>query len=181
MTRPRKDERRSPVVADDRTGPPFLAADRESLESWLEFYRATLPIKIGGLTADQLCLASVPPSSLTLLGIVRHLTFVERIWFTNTVAGLDVPPLYCEEDPDGDYNNAAPETAFEDLARYDAELEISRKHARACPDLDSPLPGLRHGQQLNLRWVYVHLIEEYARHLGHVDLVRECVDGSTGY
>jgi hypothetical protein len=169
------------VIADERTGPPFLSADRESLESWLEFYRATLPIKIGGLTADQLCQASVPPSSLTLLGIVRHLTYVERVWLTNTVAGLDAPPLYCEDDPDGDFNGIDPATAFDDLARYDRELEISREHARACADLDAPLPGRRHGQEVNLRWVYVHLIEEYARHLGHADLVRECVDGVTGY
>ncbi len=180
MTNP-PDDRLSPIVDDHRQGPTFLAGDRESLESWLEFYRATLPIKVGGLTAEQLCRAAVPPSPLTLLGIVRHLTYVERVWFTNTVAGIDAPPLYCEDDRDGDFNGIAPETAFDDLARFHDELEACRDHARAIADLDAPLPGLRHGQQLNLRWVYVHLIEEYARHLGHADLVRECVDGTTGY
>lgn len=174
-------EVRSRVLDDDRSGSPFMDGDRDALESWLEFYRTTLPLKVAGLTGAQLCQASIPPSRLTLLGIVRHLTFVERIWFTNVVAGQDVPPLYCVDDPDGDFNHLDPAAAMADLGRYDAELGVSREHAALVADLDAALPGKRHGEELNLRWVYVHLIEEYARHLGHADLVRECVDGVTGY
>ncbi|WP_152361885.1 DinB family protein [Microlunatus speluncae] len=180
MTEP-TDDRRSPAVEDQRQGPPFLAGDRESLETWVEFYRETVPIKIGGLTGEQLCRATVPPSSLTLLGIVRHLTYVERVWFTNVVAGIDAPPLYCADDPDGDYHDLDPARAFDDLDRFHAELAVSRDHAAVVRELDAPLPGLRRGEPVNLRWVYTHLIEEYARHLGHADLIRECLDGTTGY
>jgi hypothetical protein len=174
-------EARSPSVADDRVDPPFLAGDRDSLESWLELYRATVPIKVGGLTPEQLCRPAVPPSTLTLLGIVRHLTKVERYWFANVVSGDDAPILYCGEDEDGDFNDIAAESALADLERFDAELEASRDRARAVTDLDAPLRGKRRGRDVNLRWVYAHMVEEYARHLGHADLIRECVDGVTGY
>lgn len=171
----------TPIVADDRADPPFLDSDRPALEAWLELYRKTLPIKIGGLTADQLCRRSVPPSTLSLMGIVRHLTKVEHYWFGTIAAGLPAPMLYRENDPDGDFNEADPATAFRDLDAYHAQLPVSRQQAAAVDDLDRPLPGLRHGEPLNLRWVYLHMIEEYARHLGHVDLLREAIDGSTGY
>ncbi|NVM99702.1 DinB family protein [Arthrobacter sp. SDTb3-6] len=172
---------RTPDVPDTRTAPPFMAGDRESLESWLEFYRQTLPIKVGGLTAGQLCQAAVPPSALTIAGIVRHLTDVERYWFSNVVAGTAQPARYGAEDPDADFNAYSPDTALADVAAYTGELARVRPLAAAVADLDAPLPALRHGQELNLRWVYTHMIEEYARHLGHVDLLRECLDGSTGY
>jgi hypothetical protein len=174
-------EPRSRVVPDERGDPPFMAGDRESLESWLEQYRETVPIKVGGLTPEQLCHAAVPPSTLTLLGIVRHLTKVERYWFVNVVAGEDAPILYCVQDVDGDFNDVEPASALDDLGRFDAELVASRARAGAVTDLDAPLRGKRRGQQVNLRWVYVHMVEEYARHLGHADLIRECVDGVTGY
>lgn len=172
---------RTPVMPDVRTGPPFMAGERASLEAWLEFYRLTLPIKIGGLTAEQLCQAAVPPSSMSIAGVVRHLSDVERYWFSNTVAGTDQPARYKAEDPDADFSGATEATALADVAAYSQELIHSRAAAASVTDLDAALPGMRHGQQLNLRWVYTHMIEEYARHLGHVDLLRECVDGVTGY
>lgn len=171
----------SPVFADDRVDPPFLDADRPALEAWLEFYRRTLPIKVGGLSAEELCRRSVPPSTLSLIGIVRHLTKVEHYWLGNIAAGEPDPFRYCDTDPDGDFNGIDQATALADLEAYEAELPLSRRRAAAVSDLDRPLPGQRHGQDLNLRWVYLHLIEEYARHLGHVDLLREAIDGSTGY
>jgi hypothetical protein len=171
----------APVVADDRIDPPFLDPDRPALEAWLELYRHTLPIKVGGLTAEQLCRRSVPPSTLSLLGIVRHLTKVEHYWFGTIAAGRPAPMLYAENDPDGDFNEVGPATAFRDLEAYRAQLPVSREQAAAVDDLDRPLSGLRHGERLNLRWVYLHLIEEYARHLGHFDLLREAIDGTTGY
>lgn len=172
---------RTPVMPDVRTGPPFMAGERESLEAWLEFYRLTLPIKIGGLTPEQLCRAAVPPSGMSIAGIVRHLCDVERYWFSNIVAGTDQPARYKAEGPDADFKGATEATALADVAAYSQELIHVRKVAANVTDLDAALPALRHGQQLNLRWVYTHMIEEYARHAGHVDLLRECVDGTTGY
>ena len=174
-------EERTPGIPDTRTGPPFMAGDRESLESWLEFYRETLLLKIGGLTARQLCQSAVPPSTLTIAGIVRHLTDVERYWFSNVVAGTAQRPRHRATDRDADFNAYSTETALADVAAYSEELAQVRILAAAAPALDAPLPGRRHGQELNLRWVYTHMIEEYARHLGHVDLLRECLDGTTGY
>ncbi|EFQ82768.1 hypothetical protein HMPREF0063_11977 [Aeromicrobium marinum DSM 15272] len=175
------DVRTAPDPEEPRIGPPRLAGDRDSLESWLDFYRASVPLKVAGLTPEQLCTRSVPPSGLTLAGIVRHLTFVEQFWCGTVVAGLELPPLYRETDRDGDFAGARPETALADLERYLAELPVSRERVRGVTDLDAPLPGRHHGQTVNLRWVLVHLVEEYARHLGHADLLREAVDGVTGY
>ncbi|PFG34385.1 DinB family protein [Sanguibacter antarcticus] len=169
------------ATQDLRSHPPFMAGDRESLESWLELYRTTLPLKIDGLTPEQLSARSVPPSTLSLLGIVRHLTGVEQYWFTVVVGGNETPPIYCEDDDDGDFDDARAETASADVARYGAELNTARERAGEVVDLDAALPGRRRGSEVNLRWVYVHMIEEYARHLGHADLLREAVDGVTGY
>ena len=171
----------SPVVDDERPDPPFLDLDRPALEVWLELYRQTVALKVGGLTAGELCRRSVPPSGLSLIGVVRHLTKVERYWFGNVAAGIDRPFLYCQTDPDGDFNGVDPATALDDLQRHAEEVDLARSHAARISDLDSPLPGRRHGQEVNLRWVYLHMIEEYARHLGHVDLLRETIDGATGY
>lgn len=169
------------TALDTRTDPPFMAGERESLESWLELYRTTLPLKIADLTPEQLSARSVPPSTLSLLGIVRHLTGVEQYWFTVVVGGKEVAPIYCEDDRDGDFNDSRPETTVADVARYDAELRTARERAAEVTNLSAALPGRRRGSEVNLRWVYVHMIEEYARHLGHADLLRESIDGVTGY
>ena len=171
----------SHMLEGNRAGSPFMAPDRESQVTWLDFTRSTLPWKIRGLTPEQLCLRVVPPSTLTLLGIVRHLTKVERYWFGNVVGGLDLPRLYCEVDPEGDFAGIGPEHALDDIDRYHAEVEAARARAAAVDDLDAVLPGKRNGEDINLRWIFVHVIEEYARHLGHADLLRECIDGVTGY
>lgn len=172
---------RTPVVPDNRLHLDFLAGDRESLEGWLDFYRQTLPIKLGGLTAEQLCLPAVPPSALTLIGIARHLADVERYWFSNVAAGTDEPAHFRAEDPDADFNAVSVTTALADARHFDTEIVRSRATAAAVADLDAPLAGLRRGKAINLRWIYTHMIEEYARHLGHADLLRECIDGATGY
>ena len=109
-------DKRTPELDDTRTGPPFMAGERESLEAWLEFYRETLPLKVGGLTAEQLCRAAVPPSIMTLAGIVRHLCDVERYWFSNVVAGSDEQAHYKSEDPDADFTEYSIETALADVA-----------------------------------------------------------------
>lgn len=174
-------KKRTPEMIDTRTDPPFMAGERESLEAWLELYRNTLPLKVGGLTAEQLCREAVPPSTLTVVGVVRHLSDVERYWFSNVVAGSSQEARYKADDPDADFTGYDEATALADVAAYETELAQVRALAAAVTDLDAPLPGLRRGQQLNLRWVYTHMIEEYARHLGHVDLLREALDGTAGY
>jgi uncharacterized damage-inducible protein DinB len=149
------------------------------LESWLDFHRATLLWKADGLDDDQLRLRSVPPSSLTLLGLVRHMAEVERWWFRRIIAGQDLPDIYCtEEMPDGDFDlvdDADPEA---DRATFLAEVEAARASA-AARSLDVTGIHPRHGE-VSLRWVMVHMIEEYARHNGHADLLRELIDGATG-
>jgi hypothetical protein len=175
------DQPLSPAPTDERAGIPMMADERESLEAWLEMYRQTLPLKVGGLTPEQLCTAAVPPANLTLVGLVRHMTEVEQYWFATVVAGETPPSIYCEDDRDGDFTGIDPVRALMDLVRYDQELVTSRARAARVPDLDGALPGTRRGQPVNLRWVYVHMIEEYARHLGHADLLREAIDGVTGY
>lgn len=163
---------------DWRTEPAFVLGERAMLEAWLDFHRDTLRWKCQGLTADQLRARSVPPSGMSLLGLVRHLAEVERSWFRRVLAGEDAPPRwYDDEHPDGDFDgvdDADPDEAF---AAWADEVEAARAVA-ARHGLDDT--GLRHGEPCSLRWIYVHLIEEYARHNGHADLLRERIDGATG-
>ncbi|MFC0673691.1 DinB family protein [Brachybacterium hainanense] len=174
-----------PVYEDTRpmsATMPLLGGERELLDAWLDMYRETALIKVAGLTAEQLCRRAVPPSNLSLMGILRHLTEVEAYWLREVLHGEDVADLYStREDPDGDIEQASAQTAAEDLAAYRAEVARSREAAASWGDLAGPVRGLRRGEQLNLRWILTHLIEEYARHLGHMDLLREATDGSTGY
>ena len=162
-----------------RTDPPFRDPERPALEAWLEYERATLLTKCAGLPPEQLVVRSVPPSSLSLLGLVRHLTEVERSWFRRRLDGQDVPRLYCsEEAPDGDFDDVDPSRADDDLAAYQAEVaavrEVASRHAL------EDVGRTRLGEEVDLRWIYLHMIEEYARHNGHADLLRERIDGETG-
>ena len=150
----------SPELADDRTGPDFMAGDRQSLEQWLEFYRHTLPWKVGGLTPEQLCRRAVPPSNLSLIGIVRHLADVERYWFSNVAAGTDQAAHFRAVDRDADLNDVDPGTALADLGHFGTEIAACRTIAAGVSDLDAALSGLRHGKPINLRWIYTHMIEE---------------------
>ncbi|MGP5716867.1 MULTISPECIES: DinB family protein [Brachybacterium] len=171
----------TPAV-DTRVDPPPMAGERESLEGWVEFYRGTLLRKIDGLDAEQLARRSVPPSVLSPIGIVRHLTDVEAYWLREVLLDDEQPDPHCTDDnPDGDFDDVDPATALVDVEAYCAELVATRAAQASWSDLDGPVLGLRHGEQVNLRWILTHLIEEYARHLGHLDLLREAIDGGTGY
>ena len=162
--------------------PAFLGGERDTLEGWLEGYRASVFVKIAGLTAEQLAQRSVPPSTMSPLGLVRHLTEVERYWLTDVALGQDSPDLYSSrEDPGGDFTQATAATAHEDVTAYRLEIATAREHLARLKDLDAPVAGTRRGQPVNLRWILSHLVEEYARHLGHLDLLREAIDGRTGY
>ena len=165
----------------DRPLPPLNADERTTLESWLDFHRATLAMKCEGLDDKQAAETSVPPSGFTLTGLVQHLAEVERNWFRRVLAGEDAPPIYDPQDdpngPDGGFDLA--ENATLNAARAAWHEEIARARdlcaARALTDT-----GRFMGQDVSLRWIYVHLIEEYARHNGHADLIRERIDGTTG-
>jgi uncharacterized damage-inducible protein DinB len=164
-----------------RVDPPWATDERSMLEAWLEYHRATLAIKCSGLSAAQLCQASTPPSPLSLLGLVRHMTEVERFWFQRCLQGADEPPLYYTDDnPDGDMLDVVPHDAAEDVHRYADQCATSRTSAAGVPDLDHLAPWSFGDEHASLRWIYVHMIEEYARHNGHADLIREAIDGATG-
>jgi uncharacterized damage-inducible protein DinB len=159
------------------------AGERASLEAWLDFYRATLASKCEGLTEAQLRAETVAPSPLTLLGLIQHMTEVERSWFRRVVAGEELPRVYVSpEDPDGDaegfrlYDEVSSEAA---LAAW--QDEIARGQANCAKHgLEDTFTGSR-GGRLSLRWIYTHMIAEYARHAGHADFLRERIDGSTGF
>src|SRR6266702_4999754 len=163
-----------------RQSTPSVAGERQMLESWLDFHRQTLLSKCSGLTAEQLRQRSAPPSTMSLLGLVRHMTDVERGWFRRRIAGEDIAFLYASEaDPDGEFDNVGGADAEQDFAVYLAEVELARQ-AAAGRGLDETFYHTRHKADMSVRWVYLHMIEEYARHNGHADLLRERIDGTTG-
>jgi uncharacterized damage-inducible protein DinB len=157
-----------------------VASERESLDTWLDYHRATLLHKCRGLTGDQLAERAVAPSSLSLLGLVRHMAYVERVWFRHRFGGQDgLGDLFCSEEfPDGDFDLAEAAGAEADFATFATECALARQ-AAAGRSLDETFAG-RRGGPVDLRWVYVHMIEEYARHNGHADILREQIDGVTG-
>jgi uncharacterized damage-inducible protein DinB len=164
----------------DRKSEPFTGPEREMLQGWLDWHRQTLLTKCAGLTAEQLRTAAVEPSNLTLLGLVRHMTEVERSWFVVRAAGLpDVGGLYTTEDNiDGDFDDIADADPAADFEAFRAELPVADRAVAALP-LEHEFTTSR-GSTISLRWVYIHMIEEYARHNGHADLLRERLDGTTG-
>jgi uncharacterized damage-inducible protein DinB len=162
-----------------RTDETIAAGERATLEGFLEWYRATLLGKCAGLSADQLATRAVPPSNLSLLGLVRHMAEVERSWFRRRFAGEDVARVYVSEaTADAALDEVHPQTAEADFAVFAAELEACRA-AAAGHSLEETFAHPRAGE-MSLRWIYAHMIEEYARHCGHADLIRECIDGTVG-
>ncbi|MGC1238256.1 MAG: DinB family protein [Acidimicrobiales bacterium] len=166
--------------APERPHIPFNGPEPLQLESWLDFYRATMLEKCSGLNAAQLKERPVATSALSLLGIVRHMTFVEQVWFESTFAGLDTLDYYKTEDRDADFNDLESDAVESVFDLYERVLQVSRDLA-AGHDLDERGKKPRRGRDVDLRWIYVHMIEEYARHCGHADLIRELIDGTTGY
>jgi len=165
----------SPPAADDG---PTAGDDRPILEGYLAWQRSTLLNICAGLTSEQLADRPVLTSNLSLLGLVRHLAKVERIWFRQRAAGQPVPPLY---DPalgkDADFNDLDPALAEGDFAKFEEECRLA----------DAAVAGMAFddtfaldGEPFSLRMVYIHMIAEYSRHNGHADLLREALDGTTG-
>ncbi|MFE6062705.1 DinB family protein [Streptomyces sp. NPDC056431] len=164
-----------------RVDPSTTSGEREALEQWLDFHRVTLARKCEGLDDAQLRTLSAPPSELSLLGLVRHMAEVENGWFRNVLAGEKAGWIYStEEDRDRDFHLTDEDTYEEAHATWQAAIAHARTVA-ATRGLDDLGEGEHHsGKQYNLRWIYLHMIEEYARHNGHADLVRERIDGATG-
>ena len=152
------------------------------LDGWLNYHRATLEMKCDGLSPGQLRDRAVSPSSLTLLGLVRHMAEVERFWFRNIFSGEDAPTLFCtDEDPDGDFNDLESAEPPQVFSTWREECEHAREiwEEASLDDLGKK-KHRRTGEQFSLRWIVTHMIEEYARHNGHADLIREAIDGTTG-
>jgi uncharacterized damage-inducible protein DinB len=150
------------------------------LTVWLDYQRATLLWKCEGLDGADLARRGVPPSTLSLLGLVRHMTLVEWSWFQRFFSGSDAPePISTQEDVDADFNDLRPGEAKVDLDRFRAQCDVSRGIVAAADSLDALAASTARGE-ISLRWIMIHMIEEYARHNGHADLLRELIDGEVG-
>jgi len=184
MALPRR-YRYGPIVTatepqDARIRAPHIAGEREMLQGWIDFHRSTLLWKCQGLTGEQLVTVSAEPSDMTLLGLVRHMADVERWWFRRVAGQLPVEPRYWTDDhPDGDFELVDPAEADANFAIYREEVAAADEAVRDL-DLDEVFEHPRRGTRMSLRWIYLHMIEEYARHNGHADLLRETIDGATG-
>ena len=164
------------MATSERIDPPYEADERTMLVAWLEYHRATLEQKCEGLSDDQLRVRSVPPSALSLLGLVRHMAEVENNWFRFWLGGEG--PFACYEgDEDFEVEGADVAEAFD---YWRAECEHARKVLATFDSLDDVGAGQTVGAGISVRWTLVHMIEEYARHNGHADLIRELIDGTTG-
>jgi uncharacterized damage-inducible protein DinB len=155
--------------------------ERSTLLEYLRRYRLTLELKCADLDAEQLARRSVPPSTMSLLGLVRHMAEVERYWFRRVMAGADAPPLYRATDREADWDGAVadPEVVAVAWRDWRAEVAFAQDYVDGVADL-ATTGTTRHGEPVSLRDVLVHMIEEYARHCGHADLLRERIDGRIG-
>ena len=164
----------------NRVDEPMTGDERPMLEGWLEWHRQTLLMKLEGLTPEQLKAPAVQPSNLTLLGLLRHMSEVERSWFRTRAAGeTTAGDIYCTDDNlDGDFDDVEEADAEADYAFHLAELDrVRATAAKLSLDDEFTVEGR---PTKSVRWVYLHMIEEYARHNGHADLLRERIDGRTG-
>jgi uncharacterized damage-inducible protein DinB len=168
------------MAEDQRVGPPHVGSERETLRAFLDYHRATLAMKCEGLTDAELRQRSMPPSTLSLLALVRHMAEVERAWFRRVFEDNDAPMVWSDEiDFQAAYDDSA-STRAEAFAAWEAEVEHSRRIERAAPSLDLTGRQPRWDEEVSLRMVMVHVLLEYGRHNGHADLLREGVDGAVG-
>ncbi|MGH3454504.1 MAG: DinB family protein [Nocardioidaceae bacterium] len=164
---------------DDPRSEGGFTDERSLLIGYLRDYRLTLRMKCDGLDAEQMARRSVPPSTMSLLGLVRHLAKVEHSWFRRVMEGTEVPRIYWSEaDRDLDFNEAVadPEVVEDAWATWRAEVANAERFVDETADLGRMDPK----GEIALREVLLHMIEEYARHCGHADLLRERIDGRVG-
>lgn len=172
-----------PHGPDARVEPPRQAGERGTLEGFLDYYRETILFKVSGMSDEELRRVIVP-SGWSSLGMIKHLGFVEQNWFQTRLAGeKDLTVPWTDEDPDADFRIEPDETSEQVIQFYRDQCEGSRKVAAnaSLDDLAAEWPADRPPEMRpNLRWIYIHMIEETARHAGHLDVVRELIDGTTG-
>jgi uncharacterized damage-inducible protein DinB len=170
-------------LAGERPDTRGAGGERELLAAFLDWYRTTLELKCADLDADALAMRAVPPSELSLLGLVRHMAEVEAGWFRDFTAEAWTPRYPSADGPGGDFDATPDPAATADaFAYWRAEVAHARE-ILAAHELDD-VTVFRLGereQEFSLRWIVVHMIEEYARHCGHADMLRERIDGATGY
>jgi len=169
-----------PADQDPRMQTESPRGERECLVGYLEHYRTTLELKCDGLTAEQMATRSVPPSTMSPLGMVRHMARVEQSWFRRVISGQpDISRLFQDEDGGFEFDSAAVDDALvaEAWRLWHGEVANAREVLERA-DLDAVVDV--HGDPSEVRDIIVHMIEEYARHCGHLDLLRECIDGRTG-
>ena len=172
------------ISAPVRDEPSTTASEREMLDGWLDYHRSTLLVKCAGLTDEQLRKRSIEPSGLSLIGLLRHMTIIEYAWFEKVFSGEPERTLYSSaDDPDYEINAVDEASGDEALAEFLRACEVSRQltAGRALDEVCvyTPADGTAAGEY-SLRWIIIHMIEEYARHNGHADLLRERIDGVTG-
>lgn len=168
-------------MAAERTFPPLTADEREMLRAYLDHQRATLALKCEGLSEEELRRCSTPPSTLSLLGLVRHMAEVERAWFRRIINEEDIRLVWSDR---GDFQVAyevSEATWPEAFTAWQAEIEHARRIEREAVSLDVTGYLAKADSAVSLRRAMVHLIDEYARHNGHADLLREAIDGTVGY
>lgn len=166
-------------MTDDRPGPPLRGGERETLRGFLDYHRATLAMKCEGLSDEQLRRRSTP-STLSLLGLVRHMAEVERTWFRRVINGEDIPLVWSAE---GDFQAAYDDTGATRsaaFAAWQAEVEHSRRIEAQAESLEVVGHQARWGEDVSLRLVMLHVLQDYARHNGHADFLREGIDGTVG-
>jgi uncharacterized damage-inducible protein DinB len=181
-------QKRADVFVDDeddwRFDVPPQGDERSMITGFLRWQRETLELKCSELDAAALARRSVEPSTLSLLGLIRHMADVERGWFRRLMAGQDAPPHFSsDDDADGAFDGAVPDPRVVEEAwkAWRAEVAFAEEFVAQAPDLDVTGTVLDKWRgAMSLRWVLLHMIEEYARHIGHADLLRERIDGRLG-
>ncbi|WP_329112543.1 DinB family protein [Streptomyces sp. NBC_01353] len=168
------------MTTDHRIGPPHVGSERETLRAFLDYQRATLAMKCEGLGDEQLREKSMPPSTLSLLGLVRHMAEVERAWFRRVFEDAEAPMVWSDKIDFQAAYDASRSTRAEAFAAWEAEVENSRRIEREAASLALTGHQPRWGEDVSLRMVMVHVLLEYGRHNGHADFLREGVDGTVG-
>jgi hypothetical protein len=168
------------VTTDNRVGPPNFGSERDMLRAFLDYQRATLAMKCDGLTDAELRRQSMPPSTLSLLGLVRHMAELERAWFGRAFQDNDAPMVWSDEIDFQAAYDASASTRAEAFAAWEAEVENSRRIEREAESLDVAGHQPRWDEDVSLRMVMIHVLLEYGRHNGHADFLREGIDGTVG-
>jgi uncharacterized damage-inducible protein DinB len=168
------------MTTDDRIGPPSFGSERDMLRAFLDYHRATLAMKCQGLTDEELRRQSMPPSTLSLLGLVRHMAEVERTWFRRVFEDNDAPMVWSDNVDFQAAFNASASSRSEAFGAWEAETANSRRIERQAESLDRAGYQPRWEEQVSLRMVMFHVLLEYGRHNGHADLLREGIDGTVG-